>query len=204
MISVAASDATLSVTTPVCTLSLHSYTGCDIDGLYSITVTVNCPLGISGNGSPNPAASPAPIICTSVFFAMPRSPVSSSYYLAYNSSTAKPSADAFCRTQPGGFGGAGAYRSLRLPDSFASQASLWVTEDLATGEVCTGLQCEALGIVECIPLGAAAAAVDGLGNVGCRNSGVKNVGNGNSGTNSIGNNNQGSYIYGDYGTPYAA
>ncbi|GAB4820918.1 hypothetical protein N2152v2_007964 [Parachlorella kessleri] len=147
--------------------------------------------------NPSPATSPAPNGCTSVFFSMPKSPASSSSYLAYADTSAAADADAFCRFQPGGFGGAGAFRSLVMPDSFYEQASRWVTQNLSSGQVCTGAGCEAFGVIECVSAGRAALAMDDLGNVGCRNSGTNNVGSDNAGQDNWGNHNSGSSNVGD-------
>ena len=70
-----------------------------------------------------------------------------------------------------GFVSAGTTRSFTLPAVFAKQASQWKTFNPAASAVCTGANCPAFSIIECVPTGAAACKTDAQGNIGHGNTG---------------------------------
>ncbi|GAB4819960.1 hypothetical protein N2152v2_007006 [Parachlorella kessleri] len=117
------------------------------------------------------------------------------YLLGYTADSAKAAADAFCRYK--GYGSAGAYKPLTVPAQFVAGAGAWATYNLVTKEACSGPQCTAIGVVECVKQGATPLVKDAAGNVGCANSGINNIGSHNSGSNVRGNDNSGSNVWGD-------
>ena len=103
------------------------------------------------------------------------------YALAFpgGAATQAVTANRFCRIVQGSeeaFSGAGLFESMNLPKSQTDVAPtlgyLWKTFDLNTGAKCTGAQCKAFAIIECVRRGSQRMQPDGQGNIGCANTGA--------------------------------
>lgn len=76
-------------------------------------------------------------------------------------------ADAYCKQRGGQAASAGVVRRGTLPAGLAARyPNSVVTYSPASGGQCRGAACAFVGVLECVPAGAAACPADAQGNIG--------------------------------------